>query len=131
MYFDCTKCRSRSDQYKHNVFEFHGFALKLTRFLYVHRRHICACPTYLNIGISFPSEVPKDMFKEYASDPHQTTQCKRCDVLGLRKCASIQGISLCAAFAQKHAFHNLRFNIHRKPILDFAAHMPSSKCTCG
>ena len=45
-------------------------------------------PKHLKMCISILSDAPKDTFKEYASDPHQTMKYRICDCLGVRKCAS-------------------------------------------
>ena len=66
--------------------------LKYKCALYVHQRHICACPEHLNMCISFPSEAPKYTFTKRVSDPYRTLKYGICNFLGMHKCASSKRI---------------------------------------
>ena len=117
--FGCRKCWRRSNSCGHNVFEFHEIARKWKGALYVHHRHICACPQHFNVCIWFPSAAPEHTFKKCASGTYQTMTYKNFDFLGLRTCASSEHIKLlyaCCSFCIENLdFHN--FEIYQNVIL--------------
>ena len=87
-------------------------------------KDICTCQRRLHISVEFPGASPKHKFDGCASDLHQTMQYDFCDFLCLRGCASV-------CLNLRRDLKTCPFNSHQIPIIDFAAHMRFSKCSCG
>ena len=94
--FDCTKWNWWSNHCGHRWFKFHK-NVENTQYAWdAHQRHICSCPKVFIMCISFSSEAPKLTFDTCPSEPHETMKYLICQILGLRKCASSEHITLCS-----------------------------------